>query len=172
MDVNERVQIQVFVKSLSYDRNLNGGNLLILSATDFSVNRSNITAVIETADRDDKLIKNSFTLIPVGRTFLGKDDLKSALADAETDLVYLCDDLSEKMAAEIADVCSERGLLTITGVADLVKKGYVSLSAVKESKTAKPILNTTRVKQEKHFFAYSFQKICRVVDSFPASSSN
>lgn len=163
-DLSESLQLQVLVKSFSYDRNLTGGNIVLIAASASSQNQSRMKSAIESASPAEKTIKNSFELKLFTHLFTAKAALQNSLTETGAHIVYLCDDLSEKEVGEIVAVCAQKGILTTTGVPDLVIKGHASLSAVKISTIAKPIINTTRVSAEKHFFIYSFQKICRVIE--------
>lgn len=148
MDVPAKIQVQIILKSLSYDRNFKEKPIFGIVYTEKSEKIKN--EIVEELDKVE--IKN----ISIN---LGKEKLGEIVSEEKVNVIYACPEISD--LKEIIKVSQSKKILTTTGIEKYVEKG-ISLGIIEKEKKPKIIVNIPSLKKEERNFEASFLKLTEI----------
>lgn len=147
MPVPGELQSAMFKKIFSYDRALQGAG--------------EITVFILGAEKEDQAVQDLVKAFKRDGAFpavLGFIPLEGPLSP--TSVVYVFPDADHSV---VKQVCSESGVLTISGVPSLVEQGHAAIGVGENGGKAEIIVNLPRLKEEGHDLSAQLLKLARVI---------
>lgn len=158
LDVDEATHVEMILKSLSYDSQIRGGTVLVISRSGSNANSNKVASTLS-----GKSIKK----VPVELfqlEFVSMGSLDPIInGQIKVDLVYLCNDLTNVQLAQLNQFCTKNKIVSATGVAKFVEDGYACLSVIREEGKVKPLVHLDKLKSLGHEFSSSYLKLCKII---------
>ena len=167
MAVPIKSQVPIFLKALTYDRNLKAkaGPIVKFAVVCFNDSPSSRSAYDEFTrvlkDFSEKATIRGKRFSCTGIKFTTGPELGSFIISEKINVLYITPDAGEKIK-EICSACRSAKVLTLTGVEEYMNQG-VSLGIGLEGEKPKIIINLFAVRAEGHNFDSNFLRICRVI---------
>ncbi len=170
MMVPSIVQYRLFLKILSYDRNLasNMGKELVIGILYQSGFRTSFRAMEGFQEAVRTTPQKEFEKISVKSVAIDLDnesDLEKALNDKEIDVVYLTP-LRAYEIKVIASLSRAKKMITLTGVPEYAEKGIVVGVGMK-GESPEIIINLPAAREAGSDFSSSLLKLARVIENSP-----
>jgi len=170
MMVPSIVQYRLFLKILSYDRNLAStmGKELVIGILYQSGFRTSFRAMEGFQEAVQTTPQKEFEKISVRSVAIDLDkesDLEKALNDKEIDVVYLTP-LRAYEIKVIASLSRAKKMITLTGVPEYAEKGIVVGVGMK-GESPEIIINLPAAREAGSDFSSSLLKLARVIENSP-----
>lgn len=149
MDVPAKIQVQIILKSLSYDRNFKEKPYFGIVYNQKSAD------VKDDIEKGLNVAKVKNISINLGKEKLAKEVSK------EVNVLYICPEIEISDMKEIIKVSQSNKILTTTGVEKYVEKG-ISLGVTERGKKPKIIINLPSLKKEGRNFSARFLKLTEI----------
>lgn len=166
MDIPIETQFPIFLKILTYDRNLqqragDGLNILIVYQKNF---RTSFSAYEKIREVLRKIDINTIENIPIKYSYLDIDEfsLQSTITRNKVNVIYLCP-LRGVSLESITSLTRERGILSFSGVPDYVDSGIAIGLELKGERT-QILINLTAAKAERSDFSSQLLKLCKIIE--------
>lgn len=166
MDIPVETQFPIFMKILTYDRNLqqrgkDGLNILIVYQKNFRTSFLTQETIKEVLRKTNI---NKVENISIKFSYLDIDEfsLQSAISRDKINVIYLCP-LRGISLESITSITRERGVLSFTSVPDYVDSGIAIGLELKGERT-QIIINITAAKAEQTDFSSQLLKFCKVIE--------
>ncbi len=166
MDIPVETQFPIFMKILTYDRNLqqrgkDGLNILIVYQKNFRTSFLTQETIKEVLR---KININKVENISIKFSYLDIDEfsLQSEISRDKINAIYLCP-LRGVSLESITSITRDRGVLSFTGISDYVESG-IAIGFKLKSERTQIIINLTAAKAERADFSSQLLKLCKVIE--------